>query len=84
MSLDELIQRLEDIRDEVGGNYPVRGAFQPNYVLLADIEAITTVETDSDAKGVFIALGDGRMYGNSHHYEDDFVYLDEVEEDEDE
>ena len=43
MNLDEMIERLEEIREEVGGDFPVRGAFQPNYVLLSDVDAITTV-----------------------------------------
>ena len=84
MNLDEMIERLEEIREEVGGDFPVRGAFQPNYVLLADIEAITTVQGNSDEQGVFIALADGRSYGSKHHYDDDFVTVDEDEEDDDE
>ena len=84
MNLDEMIERLEEIREEVGGDFPVRGAFQPNYVLLANIDAITTVTESGDENGVFISLSDGKDYGTSQHYEDDFVTFGDENEDEDE
>ncbi len=84
LTLDELIQRLEDIRDEVGGDFPVRGAFQPNYVLLSDVDAITTVTDSGDENGVFICLSDGKDYGSRQHYEDDFITIGDEDEDEDE
>lgn len=84
MKLDELIERLEEIRDEVGGDFPIRGAFQPSYVLLSDVDAITTVTDSGDENGVFICLGDGRSYGTSEHYSDDFITLGDEDEDEDE
>lgn len=82
MTLDELIERLEEIRDEVGGDVSVRGVHQPHYPLLSQIEAITTVEEDGEHE-VFIGLADAREYGCSEHYADDFVTLGEDEEDDD-
>jgi hypothetical protein len=84
MTLDELIERLEDIREEVGGGLPVRGAFQPNYVLLADVLAVTAVVESGDEDGLFIALGDGREYGSQEHYADEVIVLREEDEDEEE
>lgn len=84
MTLDELIDRLTEIRDEVGGDFPVRGAFQPNYVLLADIDAISTITESGDADGVFIALADGRDYGSAIHYSDEVVYSTICDDDEEE
>jgi len=86
VNLDEMIERLEEIREEVGGDFPVRGAFQPNYVLLSDVDAITTVTESGDENGVFICLGNGHEYGSREHYSDDFITIrdedeDEVEED---
>jgi hypothetical protein len=83
VNLDEMIERLEEIREEVGGDFPVRGAFQPNYVLLSDVDAITTVTESGDENGVFICLGNGHEYGSREHYSDDFITIrDEDEEDE--
>jgi hypothetical protein len=80
VSLDELIERLEEIREEVGGDFPIRGAFQPNYVLLSDVDAITTVTDSGDENGVFICLGDGHEYGSKEHYADDFITLGDEDE----
>jgi hypothetical protein len=74
MTLDELIDRLTEIREEVGGEFPVRGAFQPNYVLLAEIDAVSTITESGDADGVFIALSDSHDYGSGIHYSDEVVY----------
>lgn len=80
MDLDELIQRLEELRDEFGGRTPVRGVFQPHYPLLADIDAVTMVATGVDLDhAVFIGLADGREYGSSMHYADDVVLADDDE-----
>jgi hypothetical protein len=85
MTLNELIERLEELRDEVSGNTPIRGAFQPNYPLVADVAAITAfVSEDADESGIYIALGDGRDYGSRDMWEDEIVYRDEEDEDEDE
>lgn len=83
MTLDELIERLEDIREEIGnGDVPVRGVQQPNYPLLARICAVTVVEEDGKQE-MFIGLAEPREYGCSEHYADDFVTLGDDEEDED-
>lgn len=86
MTLDELIERLTDIRDdyEISGDTPVRGAFQPSYPLLARIEAITTViEKDGDKAGIYIALGDGNNYGSRDLWDDDLIEREDDEDDED-
>jgi hypothetical protein len=84
MTLNELIERLEEIRDEVSGNIQVLGAFQPNYPLIANIDAVTTlISDDSDRAGVYIALSDGNSYGSRDLWDDDFIERDE-DEDEDE
>lgn len=82
MTLDEMIDRLTEIREEVGGEFPVRGAFQPNYVLLSEVDAITTITDSGDEDGVFIALSDSHEYGSSEHYSDDFITLGDEDEDE--
>jgi hypothetical protein len=90
MTLNELIERLTDIRDdyEISGDTPVRGAFQPNYPLIAGIGAITTVlENNGDKAGIYIALGDAGEYGSRDLWDDDVVEreeeVDEDDEDED-
>jgi hypothetical protein len=82
MTLNELINRLTEIREEVGGEFPVRGAFQPSYVLLAEIDAISTITESGDADGVFIALADSREYGSGIHYSDEVVYATICDEEE--
>lgn len=80
MTLNELIERLEEIRDEVGGGTTVRGVFQPNYPLIARIDAVTTITDSGKADGVFIGLAEAKEYGCSDHYADDFVSLEEDED----
>jgi hypothetical protein len=82
MTLDELIERLEEIRDEVGGDATVRGVLQPNYPLIARIDAITTIIDSGKEDGVFIGLAEAREYGCSEHYADDFVSIDQDDDDE--
>jgi hypothetical protein len=82
MKLSELIQRLDDIRYEVGGDYPVLGAIQPDWCLLTNIDAITTVTDSGDRNGIYIGLSEGKHYGSREFYFDDFVTLDSDDEDE--
>ena len=83
MTLNELIERLEEIRDEVSGNSEIFGAFQPNYPLTTRIAAITTlVSNDGDKAGVYIALGDGDNYGSRNLWDDEIVYEEDEDEDE--
>lgn len=84
MTLDEMIERLTEIRDDfnVRGDTRIRGAFQPNYPLIANIAAITTViNCEEDDKIVYIAFTDGTQYGSSDLWEDDVVDRNEDEED---
>lgn len=83
MTLNELIERLEEIREEVSGDTRIRGAFQPNYPLIAEVEALTTyLSEDADETGIYIALGDGRDYGSRDMWNDEVIYRDEEDEDE--
>ena len=81
MTLNELIERLESLRDDYGvdGDSDVRGAFQPNYPLVARIDAITTINGDDEVT-IYIALADAREYGSEKLWEDCWV----EQEDEDE
>lgn len=86
MKLNELIEKLEDLRDnpDVGGDIEIRGAFQPNYPLISRIDAVTAlISEDSKESGVYIALGDGTNYGSPLMWEDDVVYRDEEDEEDD-
>lgn len=82
MTLNELIERLEEIRDhyEIAGDTPILGAFQPNYPLTASIAAVTTVQY-ADSADIYIALGEAREYGTRSMWDDDLV---ESGDDEDE
>jgi hypothetical protein len=81
MTLNDLIERLEEIRDEVSGNTLIRGAFQPNYPLVSSIAAVTTIiSDDADEAGIYIALGDGTKYGFGAMWDDEIVDRDEDDE----
>ena len=84
MTLNELIERLEELRDdlEISGRTSVRGAFQPNYPLIAEVHAITTLVDEEGNARIFIALGDGDDYGARTLWEDDIVDSREQEDDE--
>ena len=85
MTLNELIERLEELRDywDVPGDSPIKGAFQPGYPLISEIRAITTfTDEDSNNARIFIALGDANEYGELKMWEDEvIVEQDEEEED---
>jgi hypothetical protein len=80
MKLTELINRLEDLREEIGGNLEVRGVLQPNYPLIARISAITAIVDSNNKDGVFIGLSEAKDYGSSIHYADDVVSAEEFVE----
>jgi hypothetical protein len=71
MTLTELIERLSDIQEE-HGDIKVLAAFQPNYPLITDVQAITTV-TAGDDTTLYIAVGDGDEYGSKHLWCDDQI-----------
>ena len=80
MTLNELIERLQDLRDyhEVDGDTQVTGAFQPNYPLLADVEAITTIiDAFDDTARIYLALGGAESYGSGKEWDDDIIDLSE-------
>jgi len=86
MNIQDLIERLEEIRHDHGADVEVRGVFQPDYPLLGTIRAVTTIiggEDGDDAHvEVFIGVGDGREYGDRYHYAGGEVMLGEWEDDE--
>ena len=66
MTISELIEELKRIEED-HGDIPVRGVFQPDYPLLAEIDTVTTVIEESGTE-VFIGLDSGRDYGTREHY----------------
>ena len=80
MTLDELIQRLEDYRDELGGETQVRLMTQQNWpfeneiVGLASGAEINDRDDDEDAdvdedNVVFIVEGQQRCYGSKRAWQ---------------
>jgi hypothetical protein len=84
MTLDELIDRLTELRDDVSGDSEIFGAFQPNYPLTTHIAAITTLvnEDEGNAK-IYVALGDADNYGSRNLWDDELIYEEEDDDDED-
>jgi hypothetical protein len=86
MTLNEIIERLQDLRDnyEVDGYAQVTGAFQPNYPLLADIEAITTIIDAFDGSTrIYLGLGGAESYGSGKEWDDDIIDLSQHHNNED-
>lgn len=78
MTISDLIERLSEILEE-HGDLPIRAALQPNYPLLAEIDAVTTiVDTVRDRAEVYLGLAEPREYGGSDLWADDVVYVEEV------
>ncbi|NDC19930.1 MAG: hypothetical protein EBZ87_06650 [Microbacteriaceae bacterium] len=71
MTLTELIDRLTAIQEE-HGDIEVLAAFQPNYPLITDVQAITTVIAGDDTT-LYIAVGDGDAYGSKNLWSDDEI-----------
>ncbi len=80
MTIDELIQRLEEYRDDLGGDAEVRLMTQQNWpfeneiVGLASGEEINDPDDDEDEdvdddSVVFIVEGQQRCYGSSRAWE---------------
>jgi hypothetical protein len=57
----------------------VRSVFQPNYPLIADLLTVTAIIED-DTPTVYIGIGDGKEYGTDVHYADEFVHIEEGEQ----
>jgi hypothetical protein len=78
MTLNELIERLEDLRDyhEVDGQSQITGAFQQHYPLLADVEAVTTIIDAFDGSTrIYLGLGGAESYGSGKEWDDDVIDL---------
>ncbi len=80
MTIDELIQRLEEYRDDLGGDAQVRLMTQQNWpfeneiVGLASGEEINDPDDEEDEdvdedSGVFIVEGKQRCYGSTRAWE---------------
>jgi hypothetical protein len=48
MTVGELVEHLEEIRDRVGADAPVRIAFQPEYPLRASVANVTAHVADDE------------------------------------
>ena len=81
MTLSELIERLEELRDEVGENAEVRIMSQPNWPFENSIKGLTTSrqmneqadpedvdvsENENDPEVVFIVEGSQLGYGSKN------------------
>jgi hypothetical protein len=76
MTVDELIQDLEEARDELGGDAEIRVAYQPSWPLRTTIARVTIPQDDrpgddedeiaevdeKDAGFCWIALTEGQPY----------------------
>ena len=81
MTLGELIERLEEIRDDLGEDLEVRMAYQPNYPLTATLGAITTLNAEVlDGPALYLAEGDSLGYGSPILWADDILDSVEMEE----
>ena len=78
MTIDELIGRLEDYRDDLGGDVEVRLMTQQNWpfeneiIGLASGEEINDCDEDEavdDDRVVFIVEGEQRCYGSKRAWE---------------
>jgi len=80
MTIDELIERLNDYRDEIGGEAEVRLMTQQNWPFENEIIGLASGEEINDASDdededvdedqvVFIVEGNQRCYGSSRAWE---------------
>lgn len=59
MKLSDLIEQLEDLRDEHGGDAEVLGAYQPAYPLAGRIIGACVLDANDDTQPVvWIAIGE--------------------------
>ena len=71
MTLNELIEKLNDARDELGGDANVQIIYQQNYPLCAKIHGVSFGSGDDDGneendeKVVYICQGEPTGYGSS-------------------
>lgn len=94
MTIDDLINELEQARDTLGGDAEVRVAYQRNYPLRGTVDAVTYADTDDpyaegqraagqdkDASRVWIAVGSAPYDENP--YGPAWAWTGEFPEDED-
>ena len=77
MQLQEIINRLTDMAEDIGYDAEVKGAFQPNYPLVA---SVLNICADENKKQVFIALAEPRDYGIRAMWDE--TYIDDEDDDE--
>lgn len=59
-TLDDLIEQLQEIRDDHGGETPVRVAYQPSYPLQGRLSTLAvTNDRDTGRPTLFITTGGG-------------------------
>lgn len=79
MTLDELIELLTEIRDDLdAGDWDVKGAFQPSYPLMGEMDEVAYSEKQEQ---VYLALGSGTEYGKRAMWSGGNIDLEEDEED---
>lgn len=63
-TLDDLIERLEELREEHGGDLPVRIASQPSWPLAFTVENVRFIESSNDhhPSAVWFAASQGPPY----------------------
>ena len=84
MRIGELIDRLTEIQEE-HGEIEVKGAFQPRWPLITDLEAVTTlIDEEEETATVFLALGDGDEYGSKSLWDDCDTYTESDDDEEEE
>lgn len=66
LTLDELIERLEDLRDDFTGDMPANVAYQPGYPLFSDLQDVHVfVNSDGEAELFFVAGSGGGYLASS-------------------
>lgn len=60
LTIDEMIEQLEDARTELGGQAQIRVAYQRNYPLYGTLDAVTVpTECQDSERRVWLAVGTG-------------------------
>jgi hypothetical protein len=77
-TLDELIDALEEMREEVGGDAKVLVATQPNYPLSSRLGAVTAITDRTEGTVVYLAASEtGTEYAPRAGWDGGVVYDEE-------
>lgn len=82
MTVAELIEHLERIADEHGGETLVVGAYQPNYPMVSAVVHVCLDRSNPEQKALVIALNDYNDYGSRAHWSEEEIEPD-ADEDQD-